>query len=175
MLKHPPQYYAAKYKTSFMSMAEAVAENSVAIRNKVGCVIYLNDHTLSLGWNGQPSGSDIEACEDGLEEAWKAFKECVQASLSDKSYVIPPDLNSYLTTKQGVLHSEQNAISKITDPELLKGAILFTTLQPCLACSKLIVDVGITHVYYKHKYRCDEGLRYLVDNGTVVTQLAKEG
>lgn len=60
MLKYSPAYYAEKYKHSFMTMAEAIAENSVAKRGKIGCVIYLSNHTLSTGWNGRESGSDSE-------------------------------------------------------------------------------------------------------------------
>lgn len=154
-----------------MNMAEAVAENSVAIRNKVGCVIYLNDHTLSLGWNGQPSGSDREDCEDGLERYWEAVREYAFDILNGKMWLLDPTPTDHLTTKVGVLHAEFNALDKVADKSLLEGAILFVSLQPCLLCSKLIVESGITHVYYKHKYRCDEGLIYLNGAGIVVTQI----
>lgn len=171
MLKHPPQHYAAKYKQSFMNMAEAVAENSVAIRNKVGCVIYLNDHTLSLGWNGRESGSDSEVCE------YKDYMLVDDAIRNDADYcgaqwpLGDEEGNYRLVTFEDTLHSEVNAISKITDLELLKGAILFTTLQPCKNCGILIVESGITHVYYKHNYRCDLGLTYLITSGVQVYQI----
>ena len=171
MLKHPPQHYAAKYKQSFMNMAEAVAENSVAIRNKVGCVIYLNDHTLSLGWNGRESGSDEEACE---YKEYMLVDDAIRnsAEYCGAQWPLGDEEGNYrLVTFEDTLHSEVNAISKITDPELLKGAILFTNLQPCINCSKLIVESGITHVYYKHKYRCDEGLFFLQKNGILVEQI----
>lgn len=128
-----PDYYAEKYKTSFMDMAYAVASNSVATRRKVGCVIYLNNHTISIGWNGKPSGASTESCEglDGL-------------TLSD------------------VAHAEQNALNKLPEgSKLLKGAILFCNTQPCLKCSKLIVDSGVAKVYYSEEYRSKDGREYL--------------
>ena len=144
MLKHSPEYYAEKYKNTFMHMAFAIAENSVAERGKIGCVIYLNNHTLSTGWNGRESGSDSEVCE-----------------YSDRD-----------ETRPDVTHAEDNAISKLPEgSELLKGAILFSTRQPCLGCSELIVDAGITRVYYKEAYRCNKGLRTLWDNGILAYQI----
>lgn len=144
MLKHSPEYYAEKYKHSFMQMAFAIAENSVAERGKIGCVIYLNNHTLSTGWNGRESGSDSEVCEY-------------------------PDRDE---TRPDTIHSERNAIMKLPEgSELLKGAILFSTRQPCLGCSELIVKAGITKVYYKEPYRCDKGLTSLKSSGIIVEQI----
>ena len=128
-----PVYYAEKYKTSFMNMAYAVASNSVATRRKVGCVIYLSNHTISIGWNGQPSGTPTEDCEgvDGL-------------------------------TRGEVAHAEQNTLNKLPEgSKLLKGAILFCSTQPCLKCSKLIVDSGVAKVYYSEEYSSKEGKEYL--------------
>ena len=144
MLKHSPEYYAEKYKHTFMQMAFAIAENSVAERGKIGCVIYLNNHTLSTGWNGRESGSDGEVCEY-------------------------PDRDE---TRPDTIHSERNAIMKLPEgSELLKGAILFSTRQPCLGCSELIVAAGITKVYFKEAYRCDKGLRKLWECGILAYQI----
>ena len=144
MLKHSPEYYADKYKNTFMQMAFAVAENSVAERGRIGCVIYLNNHTLSTGWNGRESGSDSEVCE-----------------YSDRD-----------ETRSDVTHAEDNAICKLPEgSDLLRGAILFSTRQPCLGCSELIVAAGITKVYFKEAYRCAKGLQYLWDNGILAYQI----
>lgn len=144
MLKYSPAYYAEKYKHSFMAMAEAIAENSVAKRGKIGCVIYLSNHTLSTGWNGRESGSDSEVCEY-------------------------PDRDE---TRVDTLHAEFNAIHKLPEGSyLLVGAILFSTRQPCLGCSELIVNAGISKVYFKEPYRCDKGLQFLAANDIVVTQI----
>lgn len=144
MLKYSPAYYAEKYKHSFMAMAEAIAENSVAKRGKIGCVIYLSNHTLSTGWNGRESGSDSEVCEY-------------------------PDRDE---TRVDTLHAERNAISKLPEgSDLLVGAILFSTRQPCLGCSELIEKSGISKVYYKEPYRCDKGLTELRKAGIVVQQI----
>lgn len=172
MLKHSPEYYADKYRHSFMQMAYAVAENSVAVRRKVGCVIYLNNHTLSLGWNGRESGSDSEECE------YKDYMTVDDAMREPIEYIetqwpLFDDEGSYgLVSYSETLHSEFNAISKLPEgSELLKGAILFVSTQPCKDCSGLIFKAGITKVYYKEPYRCDKGLTLLREANIVVEQI----
>jgi dCMP deaminase len=120
-----PTYYAEKHKDLYMKMAKEVASSSKAVRAKVGAVLYLNNHTLSIGFNGQPSGWDTEICEHN-----------------------PLGLEGFSVTQSSVIHAECNAIGKVTDKELLKGAILFVNKAPCAGCSKLIIESGIRKVYY---------------------------
>lgn len=133
-----PDYYAEKHKDVYMEMARNVAGLSKAARAKVGSIIYLNNHTLSIGFNGQPSGFWTEICEHN-----------------------PLGLDNFSVTCPTVIHSEQNAIDKITDKELLKGAILFVSLCPCKQCAELIKESGITKVYYSEEYRSKDGMEYL--------------
>jgi len=48
---------------TFLNMAEAFAELSKAVRQKVGCIIVKNGQVISNGFNGTPSGFD-NCCED---------------------------------------------------------------------------------------------------------------
>lgn len=172
MLKHSPEYYADKYKNTFMQMAFAIAENSVAERGKIGCVIYLNNHTLSTGWNGRESGSDSEVCEYKdymlVDDAIRNTPEYCA-----KEWPLGDEKGNYkLVSYNHTVHAEDNAIRKLPEgSELLKGAILFSTRQPCLGCSDLIVAAGITKVYFKEAYRCDKGLTLLRDSNILVTQI----
>ena len=139
-----PEYYASKYAHCYMELATSVAKLSMATRKKVGAVIYLNNHTLSAGFNGQPSGYDTEVCEYYLEGS-----------------------NATLTCDT-VIHAEHNAIAKVTDKELLMGAILFVTMAPCIECAKMIVNSGIEKVVYLDVYRTEKGLDYLRKHGILV-------
>ncbi|MCE2141903.1 dCMP deaminase, partial [Streptococcus thermophilus] len=51
------------------------------------------------------------------------------------------------------VHAEQNAIAQAAkhgvSPE---GAILYTTLFPCLACLKLVVAAGVKEIKYIDEY-----------------------
>lgn len=68
----------------------------------------------------------------------------------------------------GCVHAEANALIKSPyDPDRL---VLFTTLSPCLACAKLILNAGITHVRYLLEYRDPAGLDLLRRSAHTVTQ-----
>jgi len=143
-----PVYYAEKHKDFYMTSAKNFAELSNAKRAKVGAMIYLNNHTLTFGHNGQPSGWDTEVCEHN-----------------------PLGIEGFSVTCSSVVHGEKNAIDKVTDKELLKGSILFVTLCPCLSCAELIVESGIKRVYYSEEYRDDAGIKLLVKFGVIVSKL----
>ena len=74
-----------------------------------------------------------------------------------------------------VLHAEANAILKLaSSTQSAKGATLYITLSPCKECSKLIVQSGITKVYYINEYKDLEGVRLMKDNGIEVHRVTEE-
>lgn len=125
-----------------MECAEAFAKCSVGVRLKVGSVIVKNNRIISCGYNALPEHVD------GLLE----------------------DENG--NTRPEVRHSEKNALmGLIKSNESAVDATLFCTHACCKFCSIDIVDAGIKEVYYKHDYRCSEGIQYLKDNGVEVHKL----
>ena len=87
---------------------------------------------ISDGYNGTPSGFENE-CEDGNEK-----------------------------TKDYVLHAEANAITKVAKSNnSSEGSTLYVTTSPCMECSKLIIQSGITRVVFIKKYRITDGLDLL--------------
>lgn len=54
--------------------------------------------------------------------------------------------------KCGCIHAEVNALIKCIEKD--KECYLFTTISPCMACAKLILNAeNIARVYYKEEYR----------------------
>lgn len=120
----------------YMDIAFRVGEMSRANRKKVGAVIVKDGRILSMGWNGTPHGWD-NACEDENGN-----------------------------TKPEVLHGESNAIMKLTkSTESSNGTSLFVTMAPCMECSKLIVQSGISEVFFNEIYRLTNGLEFLQKSG----------
>jgi dCMP deaminase len=68
----------------------------------------------------------------------------------------------------GCIHAEVNALIK---PRNYKATIIFLTDSPCVNCAKLIINAGITTVYYRNKYRLIEGLVLLENNQVIVRQI----
>ena len=72
-------------------------------------------------------------------------------------------------TKPEVLHAESNAILKLAKtPNSSDGATLYVTLAPCFDCSKLIIQAGIKEVFYINKYRPQEHLRLIMEDGLIL-------
>lgn len=58
----------------------------------------------------------------------------------------------------GCVHAELNAMLKTCGGARLK---LFTTVAPCRACAKAIINAGVDSVYYRAAYRSPAGLEVL--------------
>ena len=129
-----------------MEIAYSVAKLSYAARRQVGCVIIKDQQIVSFGYNGTPSGFD-NLCEDVVTTC-KNSCSCGGCETS--------------TTKQEVLHAESNALTKIAKSTLSsEGADLYTTTSPCFECAKLIIQSGITRVFYNETYRDMGGVELL--------------
>lgn len=127
----------------YLRMALIWAENSYCIRRQVGALIVKDKMIISDGFNGTPSGFE-NMCED-------------------------KDGN----TIPYVLHAEANAITKIArSGNNSDGATLYVTDEPCIECSKLIIQAGITRVVYAREYRLHEGLDLLKRAKVEVVHLA---
>ncbi len=131
-----------KHIKAYMKCAEAFAECSNATRLKVGSVIVKDNRIISCGYNAHAEHIDAP-CElpDG-------------------------------TTDPRLRHSEKNALmGLVRSNQSAVGAVLFCNYSCCLACAIDIVDAGISDVYYRHQYRDDSGVQYLMDNGVMVYQI----
>lgn len=65
----------------------------------------------------------------------------------------------------GCIHSEMNALVKA--PGSVKDKVVFVTASPCVLCAKLMVNSGITHLFYRKPYRDPTGLEVLAAGGVV--------
>lgn len=142
-----------KFKNLYMDWAKRVAQLSYARRLQVGAVIVKDDTVISYGYNGMPSGWDNN-CED--ECKW------------------PNGEIVGLITKPEVLHAESNAISKLARSNNSGAdATIFITHSPCIECSKLIYQSGISRVFYSQDYRDRTGINFLLRSGVLVEQIGE--
>ena len=137
-----------KYIDMYMDWAKRTAQLSHARRLQVGSVIVKDDCVISYGYNGMPAGWDNN-CEDEL--------------------IWPNGEIQHLTTKPEVLHSESNAIAKLAKSVNSGiGATIFVTHSPCMECAKLIVQSGISSIYFGENYRDNLGIEFLTKSGILV-------
>jgi dCMP deaminase len=139
-----------KHIEAYMKTAEVFAECSTATRLHVGAIIVKDERIISIGYNGTPSGWDNN-CED---------------------IKINNDGDFVTVTKPEVLHAETNAIAKLAKFDGSgSGSVLFVTHAPCLDCSKLVFQAGISSVYYRNSYRDNAGVDFLIKTGVKVEQI----
>ncbi len=131
-----------KFDKSYMEMAAIWAANSYCKRRQVGALLVKDRMIISDGYNGTPAGFE-NICED-----------------------------EYGVTKPYVLHAEANAITKVAQSgNNSKGATLYVTAAPCIECSKLIIQAGITRVVYRDEYRLTDGIDLLRKAGIEVEKV----
>lgn len=137
-----------KFEILFMDLAERVAQESSANRLKCGAVIVTKGGKgpMFIGYNGTPDGWDNKCeTEDNV-------------------------------TKPEVLHAEMNAITKVARSTLsCEDAVLFSTTMPCIECAKAIYQSGIKTVYYKYKYRSEQGIEFLRKCGVEIHDMGISG
>jgi len=134
----------------YMELAVNLAKRSHCIMRHVGAVLSKDTRIISIGYNGPPAHThncDVEWPEEG----------CPRDSKGGCSLAI---------------HAEQNAILyAVKNNTSVKGATLYVTLSPCLACSRIIYSMGIVRVVYLKSYAeykgldSDEGIDFLLKFG----------
>lgn len=149
----------------YIDIANRVAQESHAVRLKVGSIIVKDGRIISMGWNGMPSGWD-NCCETRVyANEWSVDNNAWSYEDEDGGLY-------NLVTNPEVLHAESNAIAKLAkSTESGAGADLYVTLSPCLDCAKLIHQSGIKNVYYQTDYRKDDGIRFLEKSNVKVQKL----
>ena len=78
---------------------------------------------------------------------------------------------------QDLIHAEQMAINKALDSGIsLKNATVYVTRFPCDNCSSLLVEQGITRIFYMsdHFTGGNSSLGFLEEQGVTVIQLPEE-
>lgn len=154
----------------YMRMAFVWSENSYAIRRQVGALIVKDNSIISDGFNGTPSGFP-NVCEYVVNKELQPFpdiSEKRQRQCLRNNY----DKGHEILTYPYVLHAESNAIAKLAKSHnSSEGATLYVTDEPCLECSKIIIQSGIRRVIYSRPYRKHDGIELLKQAKVEVKQI----
>lgn len=118
----------------FMRIAHMVAERSTCMRRRVGAVAVIEKRILATGYNGAPA----------------RVAHCMEVGCLREQLGIPSGERHEICRG---LHAEQNVIVQAAIHGIsLKGAELYCTTQPCLICSKMLINVGITRIWFSQPY-----------------------
>ena len=150
----------------YLDIADRLAQESHAVRLKVGAVFVSPEGVVSTGINGMPAGG-TNSCEDIV---WSPNK----IKTDDYPYMGTSGYAYKLVTKLELSHAEEAVFCKMLSQGVSsKNGYMFITHSPCINCSKLIFNAGIKSVYYRTDYRSFDGINYLRENGVLVEKIDK--
>lgn len=132
-----------------MDIATVVAKRGNCLRRQVAAVIVKDRRIISTGYNGTPRGVR-NCCEGGCAR-------CASDAPSGS------DLGECVCC-----HAEENAITQAAYHGIaLRGAVIYSTLSPCLICAKMIVNAGIVEVVFGDEYEFSQQTRALLHEAGV--------
>jgi dCMP deaminase len=141
-----------------MLQAEIAKLRSNCLSRHVGAVIVKDNRQIATGYNGTPSG--IKNCFEG------GCPRCV--ARMNGEIKTGENLDRCLCT-----HAEANAIMQCAlfgNAGSTRGATMYSTLAPCVECSKMAISVGITRIVVMTDYS-EDGTKLLSEANIVLTKL----
>jgi dCMP deaminase len=111
----------------FCAITRAVATRATCSRKAVGAALVKDKLILATGYNGAPAG----------------LRHCDHSGGGDL-------VNGHCARST---HAEQNAIVQAARHGIsIEGATLYCTNNPCLNCTKLLINAGIRRIVYEEIY-----------------------
>lgn len=139
----------------FLRIAELVAERSTCERRKVGAVLVRDKRLLATGYNGAPHG--LRHCAD---------IGCLRTKLKIKP-------GNRIEVCRGI-HAEQNAIVQAATFGInVSGATLYCTHEPCITCTKILLNAGIKDLCVRAAYPDSSAAEMLKEAGIRVRIVRK--
>lgn len=110
----------------FMGIAHLYSLRATCPRASVGVVAVRDGRIIAAGYNGAPSG--LAHCTD--VGCLMVDEHCVRT-----------------------VHAEANLVSwAARTGTMLASVTVYSTTQPCLVCSKLLINAGVVRVVYRDEY-----------------------
>jgi dCMP deaminase len=140
----------------FLEIAKVVAGRSTCLRRQVGALVVKDKRILTTGYNGAPR--NLAHCLD---------VGCLREEVGAES--------GHVHELCRGLHAEQNAIIQAAMYGVsIDGGVLYSTHQPCVLCSKMIINAGLEAIHYLEPYPDELAERLLAEAG-VLSQKMKLG
>jgi len=140
----------------FITIAREVATRSTCLRRRVGAILVRNRRILATGYNGAPAG----------------LPHCGEVGCQRQERGIPSGQRHELCRG---LHAEQNAIIQAALHGVSIGdSTLYVTHQPCVVCSKMLVNAGVQRIVSAQAYP-DELAQQILNQAGVALEIFVTG
>ena len=145
----------SKWDEYFLKIAMIVAERSTCRRHHVGAVIVKNKRILTTGYNGAAS----------------KLKDCIELGCLRDEKDIPSGKNHEICR---AIHAEQNAIIQAGLHGVnIEGSTIYCTHPPCILCTKMLINAGISRYVTYGEYSDKEALEVLKEANVKFDKLAR--
>jgi len=140
----------------FMRITHLVAERSTCLRRKVGAIAVKDKRILATGYNGAPAGT----------------AHCLDIGCLREKLGIPSGERHELCRG---LHAEQNVIIQAATHGInIYGAEIYCTHQPCIICTKMLINCGVQNIHYAEGYPDELSREMLTEAGVCFDTLPKD-
>lgn len=140
----------------FMQIVEDVATRSTCRRRKVGAILVKDKRIIATGYNGGPTG----------------LAHCLEIGCLREQMGIPSGQQHELC--RGV-HAEQNAIIQAARYGVhTDGSVLYCTTQPCVQCTKMLLNAGVKEIVFREGYPDGLALQLLEESKIKVRKLGED-
>ena len=137
----------------FLRIAKLVSERSTCLRRNVGAVLVKDNRILSTGYNGAPAG----------------ITHCDRTGCIREEQNIPSGERHELCRG---LHAEQNALLQAALHGVsVKEAKLYSTIQPCIICAKMLINAGVEESVISRGYPDKMAANFLKEAGIKVKKI----
>jgi dCMP deaminase len=152
----PPRPARPSWDEYFLEITKLVAKRSTCLRRAVGAILVKDKRIIATGYNGVPRG--LKHCEE---------VGCLRDRLG-----IPSGERHEICRG---LHAEQNAIIQAAvHGTSIEGAMLYCTNQPCVICSKMLINAGIKQIKIENGYPDELSLTLLQEAGIELIYLGQD-
>ena len=117
-----------------MEMAQVASKRSTCMRRSVGAVIVKDKRLLATGYNGTPRG--MAHCEE---------VGCLRTKLNVPSGKMHELCRGIQAEQNAVIQAAVHGVS-------VDGGTLYCTHQPCVVCTKILINAGIRRIVYANPY-----------------------
>ncbi|HTY89709.1 MAG TPA: cytidine/deoxycytidylate deaminase family protein [Methanocella sp.] len=140
----------------FMEIANVVAKRSTCLRIHVGAVIVKDGQILSTGYNGAPHG----------------FEHCLDIGCIREKENIAHGTRHEMCR---AVHAEQNAIIQAAIHGVsIEGATVYCTHQPCILCTKMIINAKMKRVVFQNGYPDEMSIQFLKQAGIEILRMSSD-
>jgi dCMP deaminase len=144
-----PDHVRPDWPDYFLQIMDTVATRANCDRGRAAALIVKGKRIVATGYVGAPAG--LATCDEvghlikvAYDERGGQHKHCVRTT-----------------------HAEMNAIAQAARHGTpIEGATIYTSMTPCLDCTKLLINAGITKVVCRRRYHADhDSVRILKEAG----------